>query len=76
MNKEQNCLKSLLKKPIGWLNWSVDSTILLLKIYGYGEEATSCLYFKIPLSSLNRFLNGNIKGCPIFEDLSEGDLSE
>lgn len=70
MNKDKNLLKTLLEQPIGWLNWSEDPSFIVLKIYGFGEEFTSCLYFKLPLSSLNRFLSGQIKGCPIFEEVA------
>jgi hypothetical protein len=77
MNKSQNLLKNLssTSQPIGWLNWSEDSSLLLLKIYGFGKEAVSCLYFKIPLASLDRFLNGEIEGCPVFEVVSSGEGS-
>jgi hypothetical protein len=72
MDKNVNRLKTFSDKPVGWLNWSEDPSVLILKIYGYGEEATSCLYFKIPLASLDRFLDGKVKGCPVFEEgLSE-----
>jgi hypothetical protein len=74
MEKGQNPLKTL-PKPIGWLNWSKDPSLLVLKIYGFGEESTSCLYFKIPLVSLDRFFNGSIEGCPVFEVL-EGEIPE
>jgi hypothetical protein len=75
MKNSQNSLKTLPDQPVGWLNWDKDPCYLLLKIYGFGEEFTSCLYFKIPLASLNRFLDGEIKGCPVFEEL-EGDPSQ
>jgi hypothetical protein len=76
MDNNEKSLKTLSEKPIGWLNWSEDPGCLLLKIYGFGEEFTSCLYFKIPLSSLNRFFDGRLRGCPVFEELSEGDPSQ
>jgi hypothetical protein len=77
MNKNLNLLKNLSSesKPIGWVNWAEDSSFLILKLYGFGEEAVSCLYFKIPLASLDRFLNGEIEGCPVFEVVSNGEGS-
>jgi hypothetical protein len=72
MDNTQNRLKTLSDPPIGWLNRDPDPALLVLKIYGRGQDFTSCLYFKIPLASLNRFLAGEIKGCPVFEEIEEG----
>jgi hypothetical protein len=74
MDNNEKGLKTLSEKPIGWLNWSKDPGFLILRIYGFGKEATSCLYFRVPLASLDRFLSDKIKGCPVFEEISREDL--